>query len=288
MQANSVYLAIAPNILRKTTQDLSRVCPGLDLLPPHTHGEMLEFAESFGVEGSVPALSVCAYPAYLYNLLRYAESGNLAAMPEDLPPMRGELQELGMKEPSPYCKVIGFVPFILAVGKEVSPPVTDWEDLCREDICNNVAVPPEDTPLPDLFDALMSQQFGEKAANVIANKNSQYTPLDINKQIDAGMIRAGLNIPAFSKTYRNGNGMMVWPQSGAWPVPLVAAVRHDASAEVFTFLSYLLSEEYQAYLSNSGNIIPVREQVPWFPEMAQADARLQWPGWDALVAQGTP
>ncbi|WP_147820705.1 ABC transporter substrate-binding protein [Salidesulfovibrio onnuriiensis] len=288
MSPDSVYLAIAPNILRKTVQDLARMDLDLDLIPPQTHQEMLDFSVGFGRDGDIPGLTLCAYPQYYYNLLQYQTTGKLASLPDTLPPMRAELTALGMAEPSSHFRVIGFVPFVIAAAKRVSPPIWDWEDLCRPDLCGSIAVPPRDTPLPDLFDTMMTARYGDRAAGAIAGKNVSYTPLDINKRVDAGEFLAGVSIPAFSKTYREGNGHMVWPSSGAWPVPLAAAVRADAPPDAMRFLRYLLSNEYQNYLSISGGIIPVVEGVPWFDEMAANNGRLQWPGWDALVALGRP
>jgi len=288
MTSNSVYLAIAPNILRKTVQDLSRLDLPLDLIPPQTHQEMLDFSIQFGLDGNIPGLTLCAYPQYIYNLLRCQEQGKLTPLPDTLPPMRKELTAQGMAEPSRYFRVIAFVPFVIAAAKDIEPPITDWEDLCRPDICNAIAVPPHDTPLPDLFDTMMTANFGDKAAGAIAGKNTSYTPLDINKHVDAGDFLAGVSIPAFSKTYREGNGHMVWPQSGAWPVPLIATVHKDAPNDAMVFLNYLLSNNYQQYLAETGSLIPVVEGIPWFNEMAENGGRLQWPGWDALVSLGAP
>ncbi len=287
MTANSVYLAIAPNILRKTVQDLARLDLPLDLIPPQTHQEMLEFAENFG-QSEVPGISLCAYPQYLYNLLKYQNTGNLAAMPDTLPPMRQELTSIGMAEPSRYFRVIGVVPFLIASANDVEPPIEDWADLCRPDLARAVAVPPHDTPLPALFDAVMSTLYGDKAQDVITNKNTTYTPLDINKRVDAGEFKAGVSIPAFSRNYRNGNGHLVWPKSGAWPVPLIAAIRQDADKGAFEFLHYLLSSEYQRYLAESGLMIPVLAGIPWFKEMEANNGKLNWPGWNTFVALGKP
>jgi len=287
MTDKSIYLAIAPNIVRKTVQDLSRLDLSLELVPPQTHGEMLAFSDNFG-QDDVPALTLCAYPQYLYNLLKLQLTGALAPMPESLPAMRRELTSIGLAEPSRYFRVIGIVPFIIAAAKNVEPPILDWEDFCRPDVCESVAVPPDDTPLPALFDAMMSAMYGDKATEVMRHKNTAYTPLDINKRIDAGEFKAGVSIPAFSRNYRNENGHLVWPASGAWPVPLIASMRHDAHEDAQTFLHYLLSNDYQRYLAESGGIVPVVEGVPWFEEMNDNDARLNWPGWDALVSLGKP
>ncbi|BDQ35864.1 hypothetical protein SYK_02240 [Pseudodesulfovibrio nedwellii] len=288
MTPNSVYLAIAPNILRKTVQDLSRLDLPLELIPPQTHQEMQDFSKQFGLNGDIPGVTLCAYPEFIYNLLQHQEQRKLAQLSGSLPPMRKELTTLGMAEPSQYFRVIAFVPFVIAAAKGVTPPIEDWEDLCRPDICNAIAVPPHDTPLPALFDTMMTANYGNKATGAIEGKNTTYTPLDINKHVDAGDFLAGVSIPAFSKTYRDGNGHMVWPKSGAWPVPLIATVRADAPDEAMVLLNYLLSNKYQSYLAETGSLIPVVEGIPWFSEMAENDGRLQWPGWDALISLGAP
>jgi len=287
MSNNSVYLAIAPNIVRKTVQDLGRLDLDLDLIPPQTHQEMLEFSEVFG-ESEVPGLTLCAYPEYLFNLLKYQQTGILAPMPDDLPPMRQELTSIGMAEPSRYFRVVGIVPFVIAASNHVEPPIADWEDLCRPDVADAVAVPPHDTPLPFLFDAMMSAMYGDKATEVMANKNTDFTPLDINKHIDSGEFKAGVSIPAFSRNYRDGNGSLVWPASGAWPVPLIATLSHDADKDAIEFLHYLLSSEYQHYLAESGSVVPVLAGIPWFEEMEANNGTLNWPGWDTLVELGKP
>jgi len=289
MNARSVYLAIAPNILRRTVQDLARLNLSLDLVPPQTHQEMLDFSKKYGRgDASVPGLTLCAYPEFVRNLLRLQKTGMLAPLPDSLPPMRHELTSIGMAEPSSYFRVVGVVPFVIAAAMRVSPPIEDWEDLCRPDVCESIAVPPHDTPLPALFDTMMTSLCGERAARAIAAKNTDYTPLDINKHLDAGTFLAGVSIPAFSRNFREGNGRMVWPRSGAWPVPLVACVRQDASPDAMEFLHFLFSNEYQRFLAESGSLIPVVEGIPWFEEMARADGRLLWPGWDALVSLATP
>lgn len=285
MSRRDVYLAVAPNILRKTAQDLGRLFPSLELIPPQTHAEMQEFATRFG-QDEIPALSVAAYPQFVHNILRLQEQGLFARMPESLPPMRRELTAIGLGEPSPYLRVVTAVPFVIASRADLAPPITDWADLCREDICHHVAVPPHDTPLPDLFDTVMGATCGEAAQTVMENKNTSYTPLDINKHVDAGTFKAGVTIPAFSKTFRNNGGKMVWPKSGAWVVPIVACIHKNAAPEVYNFLDYMLSMEYQCYVSENGYTVPVIQGVPWFAEMQAADGKLFWPGWDVLSQLG--
>ncbi len=287
MTRKDVYLAVAPNILRKTGQDLQRRHPDLDMLPPQTHQEMLDFSKEFGT-AHIPGLSIAAYPQFVRNILAHQEDGRFARMPTSLPPMRRELTAIGLAEPSPCMRVITLVPFVIAARSDLDPPITDWRDLCRKDICRHVAVPPHDTPLPDLFDAVMGSTYGAEADTVIQNKNTRYTPLDINKRVDSGEFVAGVSIPAFSRTFRNNGGHMVWPESGAWVVPLVACAHRDASSEIFEFLDYLLSPEYQCYLSKNGYTIPVVQGIPWFPEMEAAGGKLHWPGWEALAELGKP
>lgn len=282
----SVYLAIAPNIMRKTSSDLAKMAPDIVPYEAQIHQEMLDFATNFGSINDIPDLTIGAYPQYVKNALNLADNGKLAIMPDDLPPMRWELEALGMAEPSSYIRVIGFVPFIIAANRHVNPPITDWADLCRDDICHRVAIPPTDTPLPALFSTMMSAAYGELAATVIANVDTRFSPLDINKQIDAGNFAAGVSLPAFSRTYRENNGQLIWPASGAWPVPLVATLRRNPHPQAIDFLRHLLSLDYQTYLSSTGGIVPVIEDAPWPDDMIEQQGSLQWPGWQSLIALG--
>ena len=287
MNNKSIYLALAPNIVRRTTQDIQRLFPDLDLIPPQTHQEMEAFSETYG-SGDIPALSICAYPQFFRGVLEHQDKDVFAPVPDFLPPMRRELTTLGLGEPSPYIRVVAGVPFVIAARKDVDPPITDWKDLCREDVSGRVAVPPDDTPVPRLFDTIMRATYGDEAEGVIAAKDTRFTPLDINKQVDAGQFAAGVSIPDFSRSFRNNGGHMVWPASGAWVVPLIACVRRDAAPRVFDFLNYLLSQEYQQYIAHTGHLVPVVEGVPWFQEMVDGGAGLIWAGWKALADLGAP
>ena len=284
----SLYLAMAPNIMRKTISDLAQLAPELLNLGNPTHAEMLAFSNTYATTNDIPDLTVCAYPQYVKNVLRAGGEGKLERMPEDLPPMRKELAALGMTEPCPYLRVICFIPFIISVNRHVTPPITDWKDLCREDICRRVAIPPIDTPLPDFFAAMMTATFGDLAKEVIAHADTRFTPLDINKEIDAGNFAAGVSIPAFSRTFRDNNGQMVWPASGAWAVPLSVSLRRNPHPQALEVMRYLLSEEYQSFMSTTGNLIPVIDDVPWPSDMVERNGHLQWPGWESLLALGDP
>ncbi len=282
MQQFDACLTLPPNLARKTISDMSAQFPRFKAAPVQTHEEMLSFARNFGKDAP-PALASSAYPSFIRNALRMGEEGLLKNLTElDLPPMREDLADLGLAEPSSFVKVLAVIPFILIQHVDVSPPLQDWSDLCRPDIANSVAVPPEDTPLPEVFDTLMRHFCGDAAETVIAAKNTEFMLLDINKNIDAGNFRAGVNIPPFSRTFRNGGGRMIWPRSGAWAVPLVMTMSADAPTEAEQALSYLFSTEYQTYISQTALLVPVHPQAPMLEDMTTPETKLFWPGWKAL------
>ncbi|MBG0775902.1 MAG: ABC transporter substrate-binding protein [Desulfovibrionaceae bacterium] len=279
---NDVYLAVAPNILRKTVGEMERRFPTLNALPPSTHLEMFRNAEAMGRPGGmpVPDLTVTAYPSLADTLLAGGH-GLFEPLPADLPPMRAELRELGMAEPSAFLRVVAVVPVLLIHNLAVDPP-RRWADLCRPPYRDSLAVPPLDTPMPALFDAMMTVLCGEESGRVRAAKDTRFCPLDINKQVDLGNFAAGLSIPAFARTFRNDGAAMVWPEPGAWAVPMFACARRGCSPAALDFLRYLLSEEYQTYLSLTGCLVPVREGVEFFPEMRAAGGKMLWAGWEKL------
>lgn len=275
---STLYMAIPPNIARHTRTELERLFPELDLAAPDIHREMYDFALTFG-QADLPALSVSAYPQMVENALALSRTGRLARPAAELPALRPELAALGLAPPAPELVVIAVVPCVLAVN-QAWPAIADWADLAAPELWGRVGVPPRDTPLPYLVEAHLSGLQDGRSVDGLLDTRS--TPLDINKRVDSGELAAGVLIPAFGRASRGGGARLVWPQSGALAVPLVACLRGDAPAAAHSALEYLLSFEFQSFLAMSGGIAPVRDDVPGFRELNDASWNLQWPGWAAV------
>lgn len=276
---SSAFVVVPPSVIRKTDTDLNRLFPGLEIQPHHTHGELdTYFREKFGLAEHTADLTVTAYPQALKQV---EKSDIFAPLPEDLPQMRQDLVEKGLKEPSPYYRIISLACAIFVYQKDLPDPPAAWGDLCQQRFHGQFLCPPADTPMPALFRSVMERHYGEAGALVADTMRADLYPLDINKAVDEKQALAGLAIPSFGRTFRNNNGAMAWPKEGAVPAPLFAFLRKDASREAQDALRYLMGVQYQTFLSKTGALCPVHPEVPLFTEMHEAGGRLLWDGWDA-------
>ena len=285
---NDILLNLTPNVMRKTISDIGFRFPGIRILPIKTHEEMGNYFDSlFGRPETrledLPDIIITAYPQVIGNKDWIEKSGFFQPIPEDLPPLRSDLRENGFSEPTVYFRMIAIVPLILIYNKNDEEPPLGWEDLLDEGFFGRVVCAPEDTPVPRFYRFYLRYLFGERAEGIIAHMDYKLYPLDINMKVDGGVYRAGLLIPAFARSSRGGNVVACWPKEGAIAVPLVALLRKGACPEAIGILRYLLSTEYQRFISQMGGLIPVRENVPLSEEI---EGKLLWAGWDAYRQLG--
>lgn len=284
---NHVHLSFPPNVVRRLRTQVSAKFPGLKVGAPFIHREMFDYARSCGQESRMPALCVSAYPQLLQNVLNYGSS-RFEVPQVALPPLRGELLALGLKPPRPEISVVAVVPCLLACNNDQAPGIEDWEDLCHPEFKGILGVPPLDTPLPYLISSFLKGRYGMRAQAPLSRMDTASIPLDINRRVDEGALAAGLLIPAFSRSFRSGRGRMVWPTTGAIAVPLIACIGKDAPPEAHDALAYLLSYEIQSFLSQDGDMVPVRADIRGFEELEATRWRLIWPGWDQVIGLADP
>jgi ABC-type Fe3+ transport system substrate-binding protein len=178
------------------------------------------------------------------------------------------------------------VPGIIAVSAGLKSAVRDWADLCAPDFPGLVGCPPKNTPLPYLAANILRRVVGERAENLLARLDTASNPIDINKRLARDELSAALLIPAFARTFRGGNGKMVWPASGAVAIPMLACLSASAPPEASEVLAYILSEEFQEAVSLGGLLAPVREGVRGFEELEANQWNMYWAGWDCLEEVG--
>jgi ABC-type Fe3+ transport system substrate-binding protein len=137
--------------------------------------------------------------------------------------------------------------------------------------------------MPYLAEAVLRKLAGDAAADhLLSILDTASNPIDINKRLGRGELKAALIIPAFARTFRGGAARMIWPASGALAVPLLACLAADAPREAHEILAWLLSEEVQRDIVVEGVIAPVREDVTGFEELEENGWNLYWPGWNML------
>lgn len=273
-----IHLALPPNVARWTRSVIATRFPAMEIEAPATHREMFDFARTCG-DRPPPALSVSAYPQLARNLLHRSGKG-FRSLDSGLPELRRELAGLGMQPPLAHLRLIAVAPCVLVFNPARMSRLEDWADLCGGEFRSAVGTPPGDTPLPYLVSHYLQATCNRQPAGGLDMRSS---PLDINKRVDTGDLAAGVLIPAFGRAFRQGGARMIWPRSGALAVPLAACLGEDASAEAHDVLDYLLSREFQTFLAESGGLVPVSAEAPGFPELEDAEGRLSWAGWDALL-----
>ena len=284
---SKAFIIVPPNVFRKTMADLASRFPGVETTPPQTHAEFAAyFAEQVAAKRDVPDLIVTPYP----QALRYVDPPRgpelFEPMPTDLPPMRGDLADKGLAEPNPLIRVVTVFPLVLACSHAVDSPPSGWRDLCDERFRGSIVLPPDDTPVPAIYRFYMRRLFGEAAEPALDTVSPGLSPQDINREVDQGRHKVGVLIPAFGRTFREGGASMVWPCEGALAIPSFAMLRRGAAPDAVEALRYLLSREYQEYLSMSGLHIPVHPDARCFEEMQEADGSLLWAGWECQKAIG--
>lgn len=282
-----ICFATPPMLARRLRQDIEAAFPDHRLSPPSTHLEMFEAAHGFAQPGGEPAeVTISAYPQLLERIWHDgAPAADLSGL--NVPPLRRAWTELGLVPPVPSVAVVAVVPLVLAVHRDLAPVIRDWDDLkplTREP--GTIGAPPEDTPLPFLLSAFLGARWGVPEAALRAAFDRASPPLDINKRVARGELAVGLLPPAFCRSFREGDAVMVWPESGALAVPVMAAVSPDAPASSYRALAFLLSREMQALFAESGGMAPAVPGAPGFAELDAADWRMLWPGWEAFVELG--
>jgi hypothetical protein len=271
-----------PNIMRRVREDIMRLWPGVDAGSPDIHEEMNSFASNFG-NGPLPSLTITAYPQMVLHAAGLAREGRLGRPSASLPPLRGEYGRIGLSAPLEELRIVAVATGVLAAEASLSSRIKDWPDICAPDFLGPVGCPPRDTPLPFLAEAVLRKVAGEGADRLPSILDTVSNPIDINKRLGRGELRAALIIPAFVRTFREGAAKMIWPASGALAIPLVACLAAEAPPVAHDILAWILSEEFQRDIVVEGVIAPVREGVAGFEELEENGWNLYWPGWDLML-----
>ena len=284
-----IHLAVPPNIARTLIQDLSRLFPEAEIIPPMTHDEMDHFfTHEFGHEEASAHLTLTAYPQALQRALSPEHTHLFAPMPQSLPPMREELIQIGLKESHPLFRCVCVVPMMILISNQLESSVSGWADLVATTQGDKVVIPPHNTPAPNLFRLYMAELCGETGVQFADSVHATLLPQDINKSIDEGTYLAGMAFPAFARTSRGGNTQAIWPKEGAVAIPLMALIRKDAPKEAQNILNALFSHDIQNRLAREGLFVSVRDDVPLIDEMIENQNTLAWCGWNRHITACTP
>lgn len=173
-------------------------------------------------------------------------------------------------------------------GKDVPAPTT-WKDLSTPTYADGVALPDPAyaaSALGMLGYFAQSPDYGmDYLAGLEQNGAVQVsTPDDVTAGVAEGVYRAGITI-ANSAYLAQESGSpigVVWPEPGAIAIygPVALAKESADSQTAKDFLTYVVSEEGQTTIANSGSY-PTLPSVsgPTFPD----DAAVVAPDWSALA-----
>jgi hypothetical protein len=206
-------------------------------------------------------------------------SGNYECLRGRLPEMRPDLQQLGFDDPTGYLRVVCVVPIVLVHGRSVQDPPTTWADLPDERWKGKIGGSSLDIMLK-LVRLYANSLFGGDAEQFIANLALDGIPIDTNLQVDRGEREVGIVPLPFTQGARNKNIVVRWPKDGALCVPQVLIHKKGSFEETRQVSEYLLSDEVQRYLSETGNMIPVNPNAPLPPLVRANSLNLYWKGWD--------
>ena len=175
-----IHLAVPPNILRKTADDLKVKFPDITIRPHQTHSEMEAFfAQDFGDPEKTADLTLAAYPSALANCMAGVEGGIFQAMPEDLPKLCPYLARAGFTESTPFYRVVAVVTLVFIANRQVEPFPKSWRELCGQSLQDRVVIPPGETPAPALYAYYMGKIFpGNRPQGCPGSSSDTFTPAD--------------------------------------------------------------------------------------------------------------
>jgi hypothetical protein len=206
-------------------------------------------------------------------------SGNYENLNGLLPEMRPDLKELGFDDPTGYLKTICVVPIIIGYHRSVENPPASWADLADERWRGRISV-----AAPNILTRLMRfyaySLFGDKAMQLMANVVPEGLPIDVNLKVDSGAADIGILPLPFTRGSRENNLVTCWPEEGALSISQVLVHKKGSFEATRKISEFLLSDEVQRYMSETGMLVPVNPNAPLPPEVVENGLNFYWKGWD--------
>lgn len=205
-------------------------------------------------------------------------SGHYQCLSGLLPDMRPDVRRLGFADPTGYFQIVCIVPIVLVHGRSVENPPTAWSDLLDERWKGRIGGSSLDV-FRTLIRFYAHSLFGGEAERFLANLVLDGIPIDTNLHVDKGEVDVGVMPLPFAQGGRNKNIVVHWPSDGALSIPQVVIHKRGSFEGTRHISEYLLSDEVQRYMSETGNVIPVNPNVPLPPLVQANDLNLYWKGW---------
>jgi len=198
-----------------------------------------------------------------------------------------ENEQISLRDPLGQYSIIGVVPAIFTVNKEILGNrkfPESWKDLLSEDFRESIALPMKDL---DLFNAILLHIYKEYGEEGIRNLGQNlFGSMHPSRMVKTGG-KGNQNVPAVtvmpyffsSMIPKEGNIAVVWPKDGAIVSPIFLLTKSSKKAELEVFAELFFGEEFGNILSGGGKF-PVTN--PKVDNDLGKDKKFMWIGWEYI------
>jgi ABC-type Fe3+ transport system, periplasmic component len=198
-----------------------------------------------------------------------------------------ENEQISLRDPLGQYSIIGVVPAIFTVNKEILGDrkfPESWKDLLSEDFRESIALPMKDL---DLFNAILLhiyKEYGEDGVRSLGQ--NLFGSMHPSRMVKTGS-KGNQNVPAItvmpyffsSMIPKEGNIVVVWPKDGAIISPIFLLTKSSKKAELKVLAELFFGEEFGNILSGGGKF-PVTN--PKVDNDFSKDKKFMWIGWEYI------
>ncbi len=272
-----IEIGLPVSVARVLTPRIEKLVPDYEVIPARLQQE--EQPPLPQEVEHIPDLVSTHQLSIMRNRDAMIASGHYTCLRGLLPEMRPDVQRLGFDDPTGCFHIVCVVPIVLVYGRSVQNPPSAWADLLDERWRGRVGGSSLDV-FRKLISFYANSLFGGDAERFMANLVLDGIPIDTNLHVDRGELDVGVMPLPFTQGARDKNIVVRWPQDGALCIPQVLIHKKGSFEETRQISEYLLSDQVQRYISETGHMIPVNPNVPLPPLVQENDLNLYWKGWD--------
>lgn len=197
-------------------------------------------------------------------------------------------KEISLRDPKGQYTIIGVVPAIFMVNKEVlgdRKVPRSWKDLFDPELEGMVAVPMQDMDLANALLLGIYSRYGMEGVQALGrNMHGSMHPAQMVKE---GSRKKKAGIPAitvmpyfFTWMAKEGGPMeAVWPEDGAIVSPIFLMTKEASKEKIKGLTKFLCSEEMSSILSADGKFPSTHPQAD---NGLTPEQKFLWPGWEFI------
>ncbi len=230
----------------------------------------------------IPDLIITHQLSVMKNRDSMISSGHYKAPGKLLPEMRPDLKEIGFDEPTGYFTPICLVPVVIIYNRLIDNPPLSWQDLTDQRWKGRIGASSPEI-LRKLLRFFVKALLGKEAESLISNVVFDGMPVDQNLKVDEEALCTAIVPLPFTRASRNKNVTMRWPKEGAVCLPQVLIHKKGSLKQTLKISEYLLSDDVQRFISETGMMIPVNPDVSLPNEVKENNLNIFWKGWDWFI-----